>query len=107
MTLTIDLTPAEEAVIEASARQTGIPPADFVKMLVKEHLPPVTPVRALLARWQQQYGLPARPDGKEHSSFRELLQQWGEEDSLLAPGEIAVQLRLWDDWQPDREGVAI
>lgn len=107
MTLTIDLTPSEEARIEASARQQGIAPVDVVKMLVNEHLPSVTPVRALLTKWQQQYGLPPRPDGKLHSSFRELLQQWQDEDSLLTSEEIVEQNRLWDEWNHDHEGMKI
>ena len=107
MTLTIDLTPNEEARIEASARQNGIAPVDVVKKLVNEYLPPVAPVRALLTQWQQQYGLPPRPDGKVHSSFQDLLQQWEDEDSLLTPEEVAAQSRLWDGWQLDKEPLAI
>jgi len=107
MTLTIDLTPNEEARIEASARQYGIAPVDVVKKLVNEHLPQVTPVRALLTQWQQQYGLPSRPDGKVHSSFQDLLRQWEEEDSQLTPEEVAAQSRLWDGWQLDKEPLAI
>ena len=40
MTLTIDLTPAEEARLAAAARRTGAKPADVMRKLVIEHLPP-------------------------------------------------------------------
>jgi hypothetical protein len=40
--ITLDLTPTEEAEIFTVARQTGLAPADYVKKLVKENLPPVS-----------------------------------------------------------------
>ena len=40
MTLTIDLTPAEEARLTAAARRAGVEPADVMRKLVTEHLPP-------------------------------------------------------------------
>ena len=40
MTLTIDLTPAEEARLAAAARRQGAGLADVMKQLVTEHLPP-------------------------------------------------------------------
>ena len=40
--ITLDLTPTEEAEIRTIARQTGLAPADYLKRLVKEHLPSVT-----------------------------------------------------------------
>ena len=39
MTLTIDLTPAEQARLAAAARQTGMEPAALAKQLVTDHLP--------------------------------------------------------------------
>jgi len=44
--ITLDLTPTEEAEIFTMARQTGLAPADYVKKLVKENLPPVQPAAA-------------------------------------------------------------
>jgi len=40
MTLTIDLTPAEEARLTAAARRAGLAPAEAARKLVTEHLPP-------------------------------------------------------------------
>ncbi len=39
MTLTIDLSPTEQARLTAAARQTGLEPAALAKRLVTEHLP--------------------------------------------------------------------
>lgn len=39
MTLTIDLTPAEQARLTASARRTGLEPTALAKRLVTDHLP--------------------------------------------------------------------
>ena len=38
--ITLDLTPTEEAQVSTIARQIGLAPADYVKKLVQEHLPP-------------------------------------------------------------------
>lgn len=40
MTLTIDLSPTEQALLTAAAKQTGLEPSALVKKLVTEHLPP-------------------------------------------------------------------
>ena len=47
MTLTLDLTPTEEAQLDRMARLRGTAPAEFVRKLVQEHfvqehLPPLT-----------------------------------------------------------------
>ncbi len=39
--IALDLTPTEEAQIDTIARQIGLAPADYVKKLVQENLPPV------------------------------------------------------------------
>ena len=39
--ITLDLTPTEEAQVSTIARQIGLAPADYIKKLVQEHLPPV------------------------------------------------------------------
>ena len=44
--ITLDLTPTEEAQIFTVAWQTGLAPADYVKKLVQENLPPVQPPAA-------------------------------------------------------------
>lgn len=39
--IALDFTPTEEARISTVARQIGLAPAEYVKKLVKEHLPPI------------------------------------------------------------------
>ena len=41
MTLTIDLSPTEQARLTAAARQSGLAPDVLAKRLVTDHLPPV------------------------------------------------------------------
>ncbi len=47
--IALDLTPTEEAQTLTVARRTGLAPAEYVKKLVKEHLPPdeTTPAPAV------------------------------------------------------------
>lgn len=40
MSMTIDFSPQEEATLAAAARQAGIAPAEFIRKVVKEYLPP-------------------------------------------------------------------
>ncbi len=42
MTLMIDLTPTEQERVTAAAQQQGLAPAEFVKQLVTQNLPPFT-----------------------------------------------------------------
>lgn len=67
MTLAIDLTPTEELRLHAAAHLEGIAPAELVRKLLTEHLPPV-------------------PD--ENVASIALLQSWLEEDATDDPAEV-------------------
>lgn len=78
MTLTIDLSPAEEARLEAAARQKGLQPTAIIKELLTEHLPPATPAEdPMLA----------------------LFARWDEEDAQMTPQEIAEENRSWEQFK--------
>ena len=65
MTLTIDLTPAEEARLAAEARREGVAPAQWVKERVTERLPK-----------------------SENAASIALLESWLAEDATDDPEEI-------------------
>lgn len=67
MTLTINLTPAEELRLRTAAQQEGIAPAELARKLVAEHLPPVH---------------------DENAASIALLQSWLEEDATDDPDEV-------------------
>ena len=67
MTLIIDLSPAEEVRLRAAAQQEGIAPAELVRKLVREHLPPAH---------------------DENAASIALLQSWLEEDAKDDPDEV-------------------
>ena len=71
MTLTIDLTPAEEARLAAAVRRTGAEPADVMRKLVTEHLPPAE----------------TEGDARNAASIS-LLQSWLAEDATDDSNEI-------------------
>lgn len=79
MTLTIQFTPREEAWLAAQAAQQGVPPAEIVKMLVDEHLPPT--------------------DSGETDPTLALFAQWKQEDASKTPEEIAVEDQLWREFE--------
>jgi hypothetical protein len=68
MTLTIELTPDEEARLSAAAREAGIDAAECARRLLVESLPPPLPDQATL----------------------DLLRAWREEDATDDPEEIAA-----------------
>lgn len=74
--ITLDLTPTEEAQISAIARQTGLPPADYVKKLVKENLPPVSA------------GPEAPQISAKNAAAIAQLQAWKEEEFTDDPEEL-------------------
>lgn len=63
MSLTIELSPAEEAGLEAVTLQEDVAPAELARRWIAEHLPPATntqdgdPTLSLFARWAE--GTPA------------------------------------------------
>ncbi len=74
--ITLDLTPTEEAQISTVARQTGLAPADYVKKLVKENLPPVPT------------GLEVPQISAKNVAAIAQLQAWEEEEFTDDPEEL-------------------
>ena len=70
MTLTIELTPIEEAQLTAAACQAGMDPAELARKLVTAHLPPTT------------------PDTPEDPTLA-LFAQWDTDDAQMTPEDIA------------------
>jgi len=75
MTLTIDLTPAEEARLTAAARRAGEAPADVMRKLVTEHLPPIEDERT-------------REEIARNAPSIALLRSWLAEEATDDPDEI-------------------
>ena len=106
MTVIIDLTPIEEAQLSAAAKETGLDPTEFVKKLVRDHLPvlpldktdnkvdyEVEELDARLRRWQEQDGASLMPDVSTQSLFA----QWAAEDAQMSDEEREAEDRLWED----------
>ena len=81
MTLTIELTPTEQARLEAAAQREGIAPADLARKLVTEHLPA------------------AVEKGGEEDPTLALFAQWAEEDARMTPEEFEQDRRLWEQFE--------
>lgn len=81
MTLTIDLTPDEEARLAAVARQRGVVPRECARQLLAEHLPgPETKI-------------------ENHDPTLALFDQWEREDAAKTPEEIAAEGRMWEEFE--------
>ena len=73
--IALDLTPTEEAQIITVARRTGLAPAEYVKKLVKEHLPPAETA-------------PASVVDEENAAAIAQLRAWMSEEATDDPEEI-------------------
>jgi hypothetical protein len=79
MTLTIELTPTEEAQLTAAAQHAGLAPSELARKWVTEHLPPVTP------------DIPGDPT-------LALFAQWDTEDTQMTPEEATEAQRDYDEF---------
>lgn len=78
MTLTIELTSAEEARLVAAARQEGMPPAELARKLVTDHL---------------------QQTAKASDPTLALFAQWESEDAQMTPEEMDQERRLWEKFE--------
>jgi hypothetical protein len=81
MTLTMQLTPIEEARLVAAAEREGLDPADLARRLVNEHLPPLS------------------EEVKEEDPALALFARWEKEDANMTPAEVAEENRLWEEFK--------
>ncbi|MBI3946548.1 MAG: hypothetical protein HY321_11560 [Armatimonadetes bacterium] len=77
MTLTVELTPEEEARLAAAARSQGIGVEECVRKLLAKHLPPAKPGQATL----------------------DLLARWLDEDATDDPEEIRKAEEEWEEFK--------
>lgn len=79
MTLTIDLTPAEGARLAAAARRAGAEPADVMRKLVAEHLPPA--------------------EGEARGTAADLLRGWLHDEATDDPAQIQKAQEELDEFK--------
>jgi hypothetical protein len=81
MTLSIELEPDEEARLAAAARREGLEPAELVRKLMIEHLPPVTPTE------------------EDEDPTLALFAQWDREDAQMTPAEVEAARREFEEFK--------
>jgi hypothetical protein len=75
MTVSIELTPEEEARLQAAAQEQGLDPAECARRVLGEHLPAL----------------------KRGEATRALFAAWAAEDATDDPKEIAQRNREWEE----------
>jgi hypothetical protein len=83
MTLTLDLTPTEEAQITAVAQSAGLTPAEAARKLLTQNLPPV----------------PGPISEETKDPTLALFAQWKADDAQITPEEAAQEQRLWEQFE--------
>lgn len=116
--MSLDVAPEIETTVRQYAEREGV----SLDELMARAFPPIGPlpqpsqpdaedptarVNSLLRQWQQEYGLPRRPDGRVHTSAEELFAQWDAEDAQLTPEEAEAERHHWEDIQTEHQGVTI
>ena len=79
MTVTLELTPTEEARLAEAVRLTGLPPDEAAHSVLAEHLPPV--------------------DSGENDPTLALFAQWNAEDAAMTAEEAEAERRLWERFE--------
>jgi hypothetical protein len=107
MSILVNLTPIEEARLTSAATQSGLSPEELARRLVSDHLPAANPVdemRRRIREWQRQDRTPAPPISTVRPGLTPtaaLFQKWAEEDAQKTDEEVAVDDRLWQEYQHD------
>jgi hypothetical protein len=81
MTWTINLTPEQDAMIEAAAQKAGVEPAEFVRKIVADHLPAVPPAQT------------------DEDPTLALFKKWAEEDAKMTPEEVEAERKMWEEFE--------
>lgn len=79
MTVTLELTPTEEARLAEASRRTGLPPAEAIHSVLAEHLPLI--------------------DVEENDPTLALFAQWNAEDAAMTAEETDAEQRLWERFE--------
>ena len=109
----LDIAPETERFLQQEAAREGV----SVDALIRRAFPHVgelapaddtVRVQALLTKWQKEYGLPPRPDGKTHTTLAELFDVWEAEDANMTPEQIEQERQFWADYERrDRQPIEI
>ena len=111
--MSLELSPEIESAVREYAEAEGVSINDllartFPPRLSNTERDPGERIQALLSRWQQEHGLPPRPDGKKHSTLAELSAEWQGEDSQMTEAERQADRELWEAYADrDREPIQI
>ena len=96
--MSLQLDPEVANAVRQYAEREGV----FPEELLRRAFPiaaPVFSVQTLLRHWQQEYGLPPRPDGLVHTSAHDLFVQWDAEDAHLTEVGTVANQQLCEDYQ--------
>ena len=81
MSLTIELSPDEQARLDAAAEQEGLAPAEFARKVLTDHLAPRAEA--------------PQPEDPTLALFR----KWEQEGTARTPEEAARENELWEQFQ--------
>ena len=101
MDIVISFSPNENARLSAVARQFGLPPAELVRKLTLEHLPPAPEqaaeddLDAKLSTWQAEDGVHLSDDVSAQFMFN----QWAEEDAHMTEEQREDEDKFWNEFE--------
>src|SRR5690348_15841558 len=108
MSLTIELSPDEQARLDAAAEQEGLPSAEVARKILKDHLLPAAaapqpedPTLALFRRGEQETTAPPPEEAARENDLSALSQANGNE-TRAALGIRQLYGRASSSWTPLR-----
>jgi hypothetical protein len=104
--MSLDVSPQSEAILREEAEQEGVSidelirrtfgKAKFTRQIATAN-PEKERVFALMHKWQREYGMPVRSNGKPHRALAELSAQWEAEDANLTDSEREAERQYWEE----------
>jgi hypothetical protein len=98
VSITINLSPSEEARLSAAAKKAGIAPVQLAERLVREHIPSaqtetIDPTSNKIHNWQTADNSTYQPA----IQATELFAQWAKEDEAMTDEERADNDRIYSE----------
>jgi|SRR5580658_4220961 hypothetical protein len=87
MTVTIDITPGEEAWLAEQSAQQGLPPATIIKQLIDAQLPGAEPTE------------PGDASLNAVDPTQALFTEWDKVDACRTPEQVANDNDLWQQFE--------
>lgn len=94
MSITINLTPTEEALLSTEAKQNGLAPEQLAHNLLRDSLKKSASTRDLVKAKLREWQAETNTQFASSESIAELFARWEKEDANMTKDEIAAMIYI-------------